>query len=608
MKEVKIIIKPEGKAVSTPSGSSFQEAIAGGGITINTPCGGLGKCGKCLVQVVEGDFPATDVEKRFISDEKLSEGYRLACQMKVTSDCTVFVPEETRVRAKRILSYGVEREVKLNPQTRKVFLRLEEPTVEDNVAHCERIRRDLGVAKLSFEHEVLQHLHSILLDNSFSATFALDGDIVTSVEAGDTSGSLLGVAFDIGTTTVVGKLFDLRTGENLSYASAMNPQTTFGEDVVSRINHTITNPEGLSRLQSEVVKVINMIISEACSQAGVKTDQVYEVVAVGNTTMNHLLLGINPASLASSPYVPVVTDPVKVKASELGIRINRCGKLYVLPNIAGFVGSDTVAVILSTGLMESRKNRLAIDIGTNGEIVVGSRERLVSCSTAAGPAFEGARISQGMRAADGAIEGVAITDGTVELKIIGGVAPRGICGSGLFDAVAQLLMYGIVDSTGRILDPDELDGKIPGSLSKLIDRDELGNRFILVSAEGDRREIALTQRDIREVQLAKGAISSGVKILLKDLGLDFDDIEEILIAGAFGNYIRKEHAIKVGVIPPVPLEKVTFVGNAAAMGAQMALLSRGVREKAVEISRFTEYIELAGRPDFQAEFAEAMFF
>jgi len=608
MEGVRIVVKPEGKRITVPSGVGFREALAGAGIPINTPCGGLGKCGKCLVQVIEGEFPVTDADRRYISPERLSQGYRLACQMKVTSDCVVFVPEETRIRAKRILSYGVEREVELDPQVRKIFLKLDGPTVEDNVSHSERIRRELGMEDLRFDHRALRDLHPILSENNFSATYVLDGETVISVEGGDTSGAILGMAFDIGTTTVVGKLFDLRTGEGLSYASAMNPQATFGEDVVSRINYAITDPNGLSRLQSKVVEVINMIISEACSQAGVTADQVYEVVAVGNTTMNHLLLGINPASLASSPYVPVVTDPIRVRASELGIRINRSGMLYTLPNIAGFVGSDTIGVILATGLMESGKIRLAIDIGTNGEIVVGSKERLISCSTAAGPAFEGARISQGMRAADGAIEGVMIEDGKVSVKVIGGVAPRGICGSGLFDAVAQLLMNGIVDPTGRILDPEELNGKVPRSLSRLIERDGSGNRFILVPAEGGRREVALTQRDIREVQLAKGAISAGVRILLKDLGLDAGDIDEVLIAGAFGNYIRKEHAIRVGVIPPVPLEKVVFVGNAAAVGAQMALLSREVREKAVEAAEFTEYIELAGRPDFQAEFAEAMFF
>ena len=538
---------PENTHVHVLPGTPVVEAAGRANIIIETPCGGAGTCGQCRVVVRQNAPTPTGAERQALSADELARGVRLACQARVHCDLTIEVPASSRFLGQRILAHGLEQAV------------------------CE-----------------LQPC--------------------VSLDPGDRAGLLYGAAFDVGTTTVVGALLDLARGDQLATAVRPNPQIPLGDDVIARIGHA-GNDGGLEELRTLVVDCINEMVAEMCRSVGCAPESVYEVTLVGNTTMNHVLLGIDPTPLAQAPYRAVLLEGRAVSAGELGLRIRSNGRAYTLPNIAGYVGGDTVGVILAAGLRDADGAQLALDIGTNGEIVLGGRDRLVACSTAAGPAFEGARIRHGMRAADGAIEKVVI-DGDVRLNVIGGGAPRGLCGTGVIDAVAALLDAGILDASGRMLAPDELPAGVDDALKRrLVEQD--GQRcFVLADADpaAGGEPIGLTQRDVREVQLGKGAISAGTRIILREYGVTVEDLRRVLLAGAFGNYVRARSVIRIGLLPDIPVEKVKFIGNAAGTGAKMALSGRTCREQAEELARTTEYIELAGRPDFQTEFAAAMLF
>jgi uncharacterized 2Fe-2S/4Fe-4S cluster protein (DUF4445 family) len=379
--------------------------------------------------------------------------------------------------------------------------------------------------------------------------------------------------------------------------------------VVSRIDFCVERGHGLEELHRSVVQAVDEMVAELAQAGHVGREEIYELTFAGNTTMNHLMLKIDPRHVGTAPYVGVLRKGMYAKAAALGIEIAPHANVYGLPNIAGFVGGDTVGVVLATGLHRSEKVQLAIDIGTNGEVALGCRERVMACSCAAGPAFEGARIRYGMRASDGAISKVAI-DGDIRVAVIGGGTARGLCGSGLIDAVAGCLRHGLIDSTGRIVAADELPGDTPDALrARLVEADD-APAIELVSAEESRMHeaIVLTQRDVRELQLAKGAIRAGVEILIDAYGVELEDIDSILLAGGFGNFIRRSNAMRIGLIPPFEHSRIYFVGNAALVGAKMALASYPMRREADEISEQTEYLELANVPAFQMAFAEAMMF
>lgn len=602
-----VTFEPDGKTVKVEKGLTITEAAAVAEISINSPCGGEGTCGKCRVVVdAQNIEPPDESEKKALSEEDLSAGYRLACQVTVTDNMTVTIPEDSRIADSKILSEGVEQEVELHPNIVKTYLELPEQTLENQVADLTNLASALGWEKLTAELDVLRKLPNVIRESEFKTTLVLDGDRLIDIEPGNTTDKKYGLAIDIGTTTVVCTVVDLNTGSEIGVASALNTQAVHGADVISRINYSVESENGLADLHERVVQIINQLCEHVCVEAGISRDNIYEVTIVGNTTMTHLFLGIPVRNLALLPYVAVVNDSVELTASQVGLNVNPNANVYVLPNIAGFVGADTVGVILASALHESDSIKLAIDIGTNGEIVLGSKERLLTCSCAAGPALEGATIMHGMRAAPGAIERVQLDDHPV-YSVINGGAPTGICGSGLIDVIAELLKVGIVDETGRMLAPDDLGAETPESLKEYMGKnDEYGPHFVLARS-GDR-EIVITQKDVRQVQLAKGAIVAGVRILMSTLGVELDDISEVLMAGAFGNYIKGESAIRMGLIPEFPLEKVKFIGNAAASGAKMALMSREARKTAEQIARNTEYRELAVDMNFQTEFVEAMMF
>jgi len=605
---VKVTFEPEGRAAHVLSGSLVLEAAARAGIIIETPCGGRGTCGKCRVVVRDGCTPPTDTERRLLEAAELDDGLRLACQTKVLADTAVTVPEASRFFEQRILTTGVGGAARLCPAVVKKAVRVPGPTLEDQRADADRVLAALGGDSLRVDLHAARQLPAALRAEPYHLTAVLHGQEIIAFEPGDTADRAFGAAFDIGTTTVVGSLLDLATGHQLAIASRTNPQVSYGDDVVARITHA-SEGDGLEELQARIVECINDILEELTAGAGVPPDAIYELTTVGNTTMNHLLLGLDPRHIAQMPFPAVVRRGSLVSAAELGIAIHPRGRLYTMPNIAGFVGGDTVGVILAANLLGRDKPTLAVDIGTNGEMVLGSRERLVGCSTAAGPAFEGARIRFGMRAAEGAIEQVRFGD-DLEISAIANAPPRGLCGSALIDAVAGLLRAGILEPTGRLRGPDALPPGVPEALRRRVVEDDRGPAFVLATeAESALDEpILLTQRDIREVQLAKGAMRAGIEILKMRLGVDNDGIDAVLLAGGFGNFIRRRNALRIGLLPPVEHERIHFVGNAAFVGSKMVLACTDYRDQAETISLGTEYLELGGMPEFQMQFAEAMMF
>ncbi|RLF31788.1 MAG: hypothetical protein DRN07_06460, partial [Thermoplasmata archaeon] len=547
--------------------------------------------------------------RKVLSPEQLDAGYRLACQTKINNEMVINIPQEVRFFEQKVLEEGLEKEVKPHPSVEKVFLELPQPSLQDQSSDVDRLLRclDGSVCRCGFDLDLIRGIPTIIREADFKVTAVLNEDEIVCVESGDTTSRCFGIAFDIGTTTVVGMLTELRSGKRLAVSSRTNPQVVYGDDVISRITYASQNAHGLWELQKRIVGCLNEITAELCQASGVKREEIYDATVAGNTTMNHLFLGVDPHNIAQAPYVAVIREGVNIKASDIGLELNPCARVYVMPNIAGFVGGDTVAMILSSGMMHSDRLRLAIDIGTNGEVVLGTKDRMICCSCAAGPAFEGARIKFGMRAAEGAIEKVVITD-DVEINVIGNVPARGLCGTALIDTVAELLRVGIVDPMGRILPPDQVN--VSDALKRRIVEGENGFDFILAREEEahNGEPVLITQRDIRELQLAKGAIFAGIQILKGELGVSDDDIDEILLAGAFGNFIRRSMAKRIGLLPDIPTERIRFIGNAAGAGARLALISRRCREEATAISEKTEYIELGGRPDFQEQFALAMMF
>jgi uncharacterized 2Fe-2S/4Fe-4S cluster protein (DUF4445 family) len=605
---VQVTFQPEGKAAHVLPGSLVIEAAARAGIIIETPCGGRGTCGKCRVVVEDGCSEVNDTERGRLTADELAEGVRLACQAKVVADTTVTVPEASRFFEQRILATGEGGTSKLCPAVSKRALTLPEPTLEDARADSDRLLAALGDDQFDIDIGAARQLPAAIRAQGGTVTAVLHGHDLIAVEPGDTTGRYFGLAADVGTTTVVGSLLDLSTGHEVAVASRTNPQVGHGDDVIARIAHAGSS-EGLGQLQAKIIECLNDILDELTTRADVPAEAIYKAVVAGNTTMNHLFLGIDPTHVALMPYPAVFRQSTVFPAAELGLAIHPRGRVATLPNIAGFVGGDTVGVVLATRLLECERPALAVDIGTNGEMVLGTRERLVCCSTAAGPAFEGARIRFGMRAAEGAIEQVRLGE-DVAISVIGNVPPRGLCGSALISLVAALLRHGMVEPTGRLLPPDELPDGLPEALRRRAVEDDKGTAFVLVHADETPLDgpILLTQRDVRELQLAKGAIRAGIEVLMNELGIEAEAIATVLLAGGFGNFIRRGSALRIGLLPPIEHERIRFVGNAAIVGAKMAVVCTDFRAEAEEVSRRVEYIELGALADFQMRFAEAMMF
>lgn len=606
---VKVTFQPLGQTVYVPAGETVLDAAREAGLELHTPCGGHGTCGGCRVVFASAAPSPTPEDEQHLTRSEIDAGVRLACRAKLTDAGVISIPETTLRKDSKFLLHGITREVELRPSIDKIPLKVKEATLEDQRADADMLIDSLKAAgrEATVSHAALGCLPAALRAGGHSVTAVMDGGEVICVEAGDTSDALYAAAFDIGTTTVVGMLLDLTTGAEVAVAARTNPQVSYGDDVVSRISHA--GDGGLGKLHAVIGECVNDILGELASQAGISRRSIYQTVLCGNTTMSHLLLGIDPTFVAQAPYVAVFRGAVRTSPAALGIDISPDGSVVVLPNVAGFIGGDTVGVMLAADFARSDKLRLAVDIGTNGEIVIGTSARMLCASAAAGPAFEGARIRHGMRAAAGAIETVRIQDGRIAFSTINDEAAVGLCGTGLIDAVAALLDAGLVDSTGRLLSPGDVPDA-PEDLRKRLQENSTGPVFVLADPEidGAARQVALSQRDIRELQLAKGAIQAAITILLKEYGITAADLDEVLLAGAFGNYISRESALRIGLLPDVPPEKIVQIGNAAGTGSKLVALDRDLLDEAERLSLDVRYVELAGRADFQGVFVESMMF
>lgn len=596
----KITILPDNRSFSAPAGESLYKALLANGVELESICGGRGTCGKCRVTVTGGT----------VAGRALGGHTYLACKTVVEGDVAVSVARAGDASGRKSSLYK-KASFPIKAGTSKFFVRVPGPSLQDQSPDWERLTALLPGGEQCYPTaEVLVSLPDLLREADFEITAVIRDNTVIALEKGDTTSRIYGLSFDIGTTTVVGFLVDLVSGEVLAVLSEGNPQRAVGADVISRVEYVSSNPRGGQFLKEKITAALNSLTDQLLAEAGVDRRFLYEVTLVGNTTMQHLLLGINPYYLAQSPYVPAIKAAVELPAEKMGLNTAPGGKVYILPNIAGFVGSDTVGVILSTGMHRQDGIRLAIDIGTNGEVALGSRDRMLVCSTAAGPAFEGARISHGMRAVYGAIEGVKIAGGEVSCKVIGDSYPAlGICGSGLIQCAAEMLRSGIIDSTGKMLSPEKARAGSDPFLERIESREDQ-TVFLLVPEDSntDQRTIYITQKDIRELQLAKGAIAAGIQILMKEMAITPGEIEEVFLAGAFGSYVDIDSAILLGLLPPVPPDKIKSVGNAAGMGALQALLSLDARGEAQRIAAGANNIELSGRVDFQAAFVDALGF
>jgi len=546
-----ISVSPDNRELIVPANAYLHEALDRHGISLTAYCDGMGLCGKCIVQIKladESEPPITEADKKFLSEEEIENGYRLACQWRVVCNAEITIPEKSRVN------------------------------------HLNILIKDAGESPLE-------------LSSDFS------------------SDRPYGFAFDIGTTTVVGSLVDYQTGKTVGVSSYLNGQQKYGADVISRISHSITGT-GLDELNSELIQTINKIIDDVLNESSISPDKIAEIVLTGNTVMLHSLHKESMENMAHLPFEPSYTKAKNIFAAKMGIKIDSKTKLYSFPVVSGFVGGDTVSCMLATDMDKSEKKQLIIDIGTNGEVALGNKNGWTTTSAPAGPAFEGARISAGMRGANGAIEHVQITDDKMIIDVIGQQPPVGICGTGLIDIAAELLNRGILDVTGRINDIDELPDGTPDWLSKRIVDQNGENAFLLFDPDIDEyfkngaepKKIYITQRDLRELQLAKAAVATACDLILKHENIKLEDVCCVLLAGAFGNYLRPANARRIGLIPNVPMDKIHFIGNAASTGAKRVLVSQKERKRVERIAEEAGHIELAADPGFQMSYADQMFY
>ncbi len=605
-KEIQVVFQPSGRRINVLPGTVILEAAARAGFIVETPCGGMGKCGKCKVQVT-GNCPQTPMETSLLGEKAVAKGTRLACKARINEPLSIEIPASSLFGSgQRILEHGSGTRVAINSPVKKRFVELPHPDLDNAMSDFDRILHAVGQVEAGVE--LLREIPRVLRKDRFRVTAVCVGNELVGIEAGDTTRELRGVAFDIGTTTVVCTLVDLRTGNDLAVTSGVNPQTSFGDDVISRITRCREGKGTLVVLQEAVLGLVRDLIGQAIAEAGVSADSIYYAVFAGNTAMQEILCGIDPSPLGEMPFVPAFSGSIRMRASDLGLHVNSAARVFVFPQIGGFVGGDTVAGIVAAGIGPASDPVLLIDIGTNGELVLAGRHGMIAASVAAGPAFEGARIVSGMRAAPGAIEKVVIEQ-DLQVNVIGDVKPIGICGTGLVDAAAELLRNGVLDSTGRILGPDELPAE-----SKWLGRHLVasGQNFdfelVPASESGTGNAICLHQKDVRELQLANGAIRAGTAILLKQAGLKPEDLHSVLVAGAFGNFIRRKNARRIGMLPAIPSDKIRYIGNASSYGAKCALLSCDEALRAEKLAAQVRHVDLSEDPEFQMEFASAMVF
>jgi uncharacterized 2Fe-2S/4Fe-4S cluster protein (DUF4445 family) len=608
-----VTVEPHGARVRVPEGTRVLHAVAMAGVALEAPCGGQGTCGKCRVRMDGAGADPLAAEKAVLSQADLDAGLRLACQRTVAHDVVVDIPAESLAAAEgQILgAQAGEAPAASVPEAdlpvRLATVRLERPTLEDPTGDGERVCRAVGAERVAYP--VLRSLPTVLRAHDFHVDVMVShGEVINVAPPGALAAPLV-AAFDIGTTTIVGQLIEPRSGRIAGNAARMNPQIRFGDDVLSRVQHGMERPELLETMRRDVIGEVNSMVAEMAEAAGEAPESVAELAFSGNTTMQHLFAGMDPSALGMVPFAPATRNAQLIEARALGLEVHPLARAYVFPVIGGFVGGDTVAGILALALMDDPGPTLFIDIGTNGEIVLIADGQARAASCAAGPAFEGARIRHGMRAMRGAIESVALSEEGVHLGVVGGDDSRGICGSALVDCASELLRTGALMPEGLLCGADMAPEGVPKAVLDRVVPDEDGMAFLLAGGEGDGRTIALTQRDIRELQLATAAIRSATETLLQQAGVDAGNLSRLLVAGGFGNYLRLHHAQRIGLLPSgVPQDRFHFVGNTSLIGARVAACSLEARRRAESWVSAIQHVELSLDPHFQMAYVEAMVF
>ncbi len=606
---VRISFTPSGREVRVPSGVTVFDAASWNGIAIDSTCGGHGTCKKCKVQVVDGTMPVARLDSRAFTAEELRAGWRLACLAPAERDVVVDVPPmTTRPKAATV---GVGRQVILRPAVQKRCVTLVEPTLSDQATDLARLLAAMDDLELRVDLHAVRRLPTVLRAGDFTVTAVVVDDVLIDVEPGDTSERRFAVAIDLGTTTVVASLLDLATGTPVAVSSMLNKQQPFGGDVITRISATMMDPLALGRLTTAAHDTMRELVAEVCAEGEVDPAEVYEIAMAGNATMTQIALGIDPEPLGVAPFVMAAASFPDVLAADLGIAVHPRARAYLFPSLGAYVGGDIVAGMLASGMDRDKRLRLFIDVGTNCEIVLGDSSRLLSTAAPAGPAFEGAAIRCGMRAAEGAVEVVKVSaDGTVDLQVIGDTEPMGLCGSGLVDAVAALVSVGLLDGTGRLMAADLAREQLPALADRLCEI--AGERIFVLAWKGEIGDVTdavyLSQRDVRELQFAKAAIATGWRLLLEEYGREVGDIMQVLLAGSFGSYLSPASAVRIGLVPDIPLLRIISAGNVAGEGAKMTLLSVRERAGAQTLLEEVAYVELSDRPDFNDRFIDQLSF
>ncbi len=622
-----IVFQPSGVRGKVADGTTILDAARQLGAGIESVCGGKGTCGKDKVKIEEGYFAKygihsavasvstkEKIDEKLLSKQQIKQNYRLACQTRIHGDVVIFVPEESRKGQQVVRKEATARKIKLNPAIKKYYVELKPATLHDATGDFERLQGELGkkykLSDLTIDYPALLSLQNTVREGDWKVTVSVwKKKEIVRVEAGQVKRGY-GLAVDIGTTTVAGYLCDLTSGEVLATAAMMNPQVAYGEDVMSRIGYATKEKGGLKRLNDAIIKGLNQIVGEVTKKTGIKRADIIDMAVVGNTCIHHLFLNIDPRHLGKAPFAPGIHHSVDVKARDLGLKIAPGAYVHVLPIEAGFVGADNVGVLIAEEPYNQDEMLLIIDIGTDGELILGNRKRLLSSSCATGPAFEGAEIRHGMRAAAGAIERVKIDPKTkeVQFKVIGNerwntedkkIGARGICGSGIFDVAAQMFLAGIIEKGGRF------NTGLKTPRLRLVNNEP---EFVIARAKETAidHDIVICQKDIRAIQLAKGAMYSGAKIMMNRMGIK--KVDRVILAGAFGSYIDKMSAAVIGLFPDCDPEHVYAVGNAAGDGARIALLNVDKRDEADFWARRVEYVELTLEPDFNKTFTKALIF
>ncbi|MCK4581220.1 MAG: DUF4445 domain-containing protein [Dehalococcoidia bacterium] len=600
MKSYHIEFEPVGRRGMCAAGQSLLECAQQLGVGLSGICGGHGLCGSCRVQILTGSVSEpTSIEQQELSAHELREGYRLACQTYPASDCQLRVPAESMSTSQRTQVEGLELDISPEPAVSAYHLKLQAPSLSDLHGDAEQVlqslEREHQVSCDAIDIDVLRNISAQLRSWDWQTQASVREQEVIAL--GLWPSRQLGMAVDLGTTKIAGYLVDLSNGRTLAAEGTMNPQISYGEDIISRVSRITSSTAEGTQMRKLVVEALDRLAADLCAKADAQTQEIVEAVVVGNTAMHHILLGLPVAQLALAPFVPAVRGALDIKARDVGVHIAPGAYVHFLPNIAGFVGADHVAMILATEVARAEGLSLALDIGTNTEVCLAGDGKMTSVSCASGPAFEGGHIKHGMRAASGAIERFRLVDNDVHYLTIDGAPPVGICGSGIVDVLAQLCLDAVLDETGRMTH----------NHPRVRTHEEQWEFVIASEEERDGHPaITITQKDVRELQLAKAAIQTGIQVLLEAAGRFQEEIEQVTIAGAFGSYIDVSSAIAIGMLPSLPLSRFRQVGNAAGTGARLALISCSKRAESQAVARDAGYIELATVANFMQIFTEAL--